>query len=89
MLPDTLVSYIGREAAASPATGSKKEHDQEEREFVATALDVPPQKKSPVLEKPVLEKPVLEKPVLEKPVIEKVATTGTVAVAKDSTAVSG
>jgi 2-oxoglutarate dehydrogenase E1 component len=48
MLPDTLVNYIGREAAASPATGSKKEHDQEEREFVATALDVP-QKKSPAV----------------------------------------
>jgi 2-oxoglutarate dehydrogenase E1 component len=47
MLPDTLVCYIGREAAASPATGSKKEHDQEEREFVAAALDVPQQKKSP------------------------------------------
>jgi hypothetical protein len=46
MLPDTLVNYVGREAAASPATGSAKQHVQEERELVATALDVP-QKKSP------------------------------------------
>jgi 2-oxoglutarate dehydrogenase E1 component len=74
MLPDTLVSYIGREAAASPATGSKKEHDQEEREFAAVALDVPPQKKSPVV---------------EKAVIEKTVGTGAVATATKSTAVSG
>jgi 2-oxoglutarate dehydrogenase E1 component len=68
MLPDTLVSYIGREAAASPATGSMKEHIQEERELAATALDVP-QKKSQV--------------------IGSVVQPGTVATAKDATAVSG
>jgi 2-oxoglutarate dehydrogenase complex dehydrogenase (E1) component-like enzyme len=51
MLPDTLVNYIGREAAASPATGSMKEHIQEEREIAAAALDVPPQKKSAIAEK--------------------------------------
>jgi len=50
MLPDTIVCYVGREAAASPATGSLKEHVQEEREFVAAALDVP-QKKSQVIDK--------------------------------------
>jgi 2-oxoglutarate dehydrogenase E1 component len=73
MLPDTLVSYMGREAAASPATGSMKEHIQEEREFVSIALDVP-QKKSPAI---------------DKAVIEKVVQPGTAATAKDPTPVSG
>ncbi|MGN6727853.1 MAG: 2-oxoglutarate dehydrogenase E1 component [Tepidisphaeraceae bacterium] len=40
MLPDVLVSYQGREAAASPATGSMAMHEAEEREFVASALEV-------------------------------------------------
>jgi 2-oxoglutarate dehydrogenase E1 component len=74
MLPDTLVNYIGRDAAASPATGSQKEHLQEERELVATALDVPSQKKSPAI---------------DKQVIDKVVQPGTVATAKDPTPVSG
>ncbi|MBA3273320.1 MAG: 2-oxoglutarate dehydrogenase E1 component [Chthoniobacterales bacterium] len=45
MLPDTAVvlNYHGREAAASPATGSYKMHQIEEQEFVAHALDVAPQ----------------------------------------------
>jgi 2-oxoglutarate dehydrogenase E1 component len=51
LLPDLLVNYIGREAAASPATGSMKEHIQEEREIVAVALEVPPQKKAVITEK--------------------------------------
>jgi 2-oxoglutarate dehydrogenase E1 component len=46
MLPDTLVNYIGRDAAASPATGSQKQHLQEERELVATALDLPSTKRA-------------------------------------------
>ncbi len=40
MLPDLLVSYHGREAAASPATGSLKMHEAEEAELVHTALDL-------------------------------------------------
>ena len=40
MLPDVLVSYHGREAAASPATGSAAMHEAEEREFVASALEL-------------------------------------------------
>jgi 2-oxoglutarate dehydrogenase E1 component len=40
MLPDLLVSYHGREAAASPATGSGAMHEAEERELVASALDL-------------------------------------------------
>ena len=40
MLPDVLVSYQGREAAASPATGSMAMHEAEEREFVAAALEL-------------------------------------------------
>ncbi|MBC7782624.1 MAG: hypothetical protein H7144_02200, partial [Burkholderiales bacterium] len=40
MLPDILVSYHGREAAASPATGSMAMHEAEEHELVASALDL-------------------------------------------------
>ena len=40
MLPDTIVNYVGRDAAASPATGSKKDHDKEEHDIVAAALEV-------------------------------------------------
>ncbi len=40
MLPDLLVSYHGREAAASPATGSAAMHEAEERELIASALDL-------------------------------------------------
>ncbi len=40
MLPDMLVSFHGRESAASPATGSAKMHEAEEREFVTSALDL-------------------------------------------------
>ncbi|HEX8341743.1 MAG TPA: 2-oxoglutarate dehydrogenase E1 component [Tepidisphaeraceae bacterium] len=40
MLPDLLVSFHGREAAASPATGSGVMHETEERELVSSALDL-------------------------------------------------
>ena len=40
MLPDTIISYAGREAAASPAVGSLKEHAKEERELLAAALEI-------------------------------------------------
>ena len=40
MLPDTLVTYFGREASASPAAGSMKMSEQEEVEFVTAALDL-------------------------------------------------
>jgi 2-oxoglutarate dehydrogenase E1 component len=42
MLPDTIVNYIGRHAAASPATGSQNKHKEEEREIVAKALILHP-----------------------------------------------
>lgn len=38
MLPDVLINYAGRDAAASPAVGNLKESNKEEREFLATAL---------------------------------------------------
>ena len=41
MLPDVLVSYHGREAAASPATGSAAMHEAEERELISSALELP------------------------------------------------
>ena len=41
MLPDPMVlSYVGRDEAASPATGSKSMHDAEEQEIVAHALEI-------------------------------------------------
>ncbi len=40
MLPDSLISYHGREAAASPATGSMAMHKAEEHEFVSSALNL-------------------------------------------------
>jgi 2-oxoglutarate dehydrogenase E1 component len=40
MLPDTIVTYIGRDAAASPATGSMKDHQREEREIIAAAMEL-------------------------------------------------
>ena len=42
MLPDPAVlTYYGRPEAASPATGSYKSHEAEEREIVNHALDLP------------------------------------------------
>jgi 2-oxoglutarate dehydrogenase complex dehydrogenase (E1) component-like enzyme len=44
MLPDNVVlNYVGRDEAASPATGSLKVHQAEEREIVAAALEIPAQ----------------------------------------------
>jgi 2-oxoglutarate dehydrogenase E1 component len=40
MLPDTILTYIGRDAAASPATGSLKDHQKEERDIVCAALEL-------------------------------------------------
>ena len=40
MLPDTILTYIGRDAAASPATGSMKDHQKEERDIVSAALEL-------------------------------------------------
>jgi 2-oxoglutarate dehydrogenase E1 component len=43
MLPETAVlSYVGRPEAASPATGSHKLHEEEERDLIARALEAPP-----------------------------------------------
>ena len=41
MLPDQLVTYVGRPAAASPSTGNAAAHEREERELVSDALAVP------------------------------------------------
>ena len=40
MLPDQLLTYVGRPAAASPSTGNAAAHEREERELVADALTV-------------------------------------------------
>ena len=41
MLPDPAVlSYVGRDESASPATGSYKSHESEEQELIAHALDL-------------------------------------------------
>ena len=42
MFPDTLLGYYGRDESASPAVGSVKIHQQEEKELVAAALGVRP-----------------------------------------------
>jgi len=39
---DKLITYFGRESAASPATGSFKAHQAEEKELVAAALAIHP-----------------------------------------------
>jgi 2-oxoglutarate dehydrogenase E1 component len=41
MLPDTIVTYVGRDEAASPATGSMKDHVKEEKEIVSASLGLP------------------------------------------------
>jgi len=42
MLPDPIVlTYVGREDSASPATGSYKVHGVEEREIISHALELP------------------------------------------------
>ncbi len=44
MLPDTAVlTYVGRDASASPATGSYKVHAVEEKELLSHALDLSPE----------------------------------------------
>jgi 2-oxoglutarate dehydrogenase E1 component len=49
MLPDPAVlTYYGRDEAASPATGSMQAHNEEEREFISQALDVPSSQQSVV-----------------------------------------
>ncbi len=43
MFPDALLSYFGRDESASPAVGSIKAHQAEERDLVAAALGTRPQ----------------------------------------------
>ncbi|HYO10876.1 MAG TPA: 2-oxoglutarate dehydrogenase E1 component [Tepidisphaeraceae bacterium] len=43
MFPDTLLAYYGRDESASPAVGSVKTHQVEEKELVAAALNIRPQ----------------------------------------------
>jgi 2-oxoglutarate dehydrogenase E1 component len=49
MLPDQVITYFGREEAASPATGSSKMHQIEEAEFIGHAMELPP-REAPVKE---------------------------------------
>jgi len=45
MIPETAVlTYSGREEAASPATGSYRLHQIEEQELIAHALELPPER---------------------------------------------
>jgi 2-oxoglutarate dehydrogenase E1 component len=43
MFPDTLITYFGRDESASPAVGSVKAHQIEEKELVSAALGIRPQ----------------------------------------------
>jgi 2-oxoglutarate dehydrogenase E1 component len=60
LLPDPAVlSYVGRDAAASPATGSYKMHELESEEVICHALELPPKGKAGAAEiKPVEAKAV-------------------------------
>ena len=40
LFPDHPVRYVGREASASPATGSSSIHRQQQAELVASALEI-------------------------------------------------
>jgi 2-oxoglutarate dehydrogenase E1 component len=42
MFPDKLITYFGRDASSSPAVGSSKTHQYEEKELLAAALAVHP-----------------------------------------------
>jgi 2-oxoglutarate dehydrogenase E1 component len=58
MLPDpATLTYHGRHEAASPATGSKKAHDHEEREIISHALDLPVSKPVPAVAKVAAQQP--------------------------------
>jgi 2-oxoglutarate dehydrogenase E1 component len=50
MFPDRLVTYVGRDASASPAAGSAQMHAVEEQDFLADALDVAEAKSSAAVE---------------------------------------
>jgi 2-oxoglutarate dehydrogenase E1 component len=71
MLPETAVlTYCGRDEAASPATGSAKAHVIEEKELVAHALDLAPAervKDSGVSRTPVAEYQPRERAVKPQP----------------------
>jgi 2-oxoglutarate dehydrogenase E1 component len=43
MFPDTLLAYHGRDESASPAVGSVKMHQAEEKDLISSALGVRPQ----------------------------------------------
>jgi hypothetical protein len=58
MLPETTVlTYIGREEAASPAVGSKKVSDREESEIVMRALELPEPKPAEAVVAPAVKPP--------------------------------
>ena len=40
LFPDKPVRYVGREASASPATGSSRIHRQQQAELVREALEM-------------------------------------------------
>ena len=47
MLPDVLVRYAGRDRAASPAVGSMRLHEEEEKQLLHDALHIPDEKPVP------------------------------------------
>jgi 2-oxoglutarate dehydrogenase E1 component len=49
MFPDQVITYVGREEAASPAVGSMKMHQVEEQELISHAMALPP-REQPVQE---------------------------------------
>jgi hypothetical protein len=58
LLPDpATLTYHGRHEAASPATGSHKAHEHEEREIISHALDLPPAKPAPAIAKIAAQQP--------------------------------
>ena len=78
-LGDKRVKYVGREAAASPATGSAKRHLAEQQAIVNASLSVPPRAvKKPAVsgnstKKPATKKPAAAKPAARKPAAKKAA----------------
>ncbi|MEQ8665283.1 MAG: 2-oxoglutarate dehydrogenase E1 component [Rhodospirillales bacterium] len=68
------VKYVGREAAASPATGSAKRHIAEQQAIVNTALAVPqPATRKPAAKKSTTKKAAAPKLAAKKPAAKKPA----------------
>ena len=63
---DKTVRYVGREAAASPATGSSKRHMAEQQAIVDTALTIPNAPRSTPSRAPAKKKKATAKPAARK-----------------------